>query len=778
MNVASGKLFLLLVLLLALTIPGLAQNDLPSPAANLEQLKNGSLIVAMDTNYQKNPGYFNLKAYGLVNEILQNEIPVKWVIKAGKNRTAAGSIDFNANTTRVFPDTAAMGTIGFRCGAFIIDSSWVGKAIPVITGYGNNVNVFKLNSAITADVRYSITHKPRILLLNSMGYDTIAVKALQEAGISSSSYSFLNPQGTSFNPAGNWSLISETHMETYDTAVTLPIIRYAVQRGANLHLSCTTIGAIENSSFTMTTAGIDSFSTGLAATAYLNADLPVAQFQGGIATPNGNYKLWKPKTGSSMRSNTYEFMRGGGGAMLYTMAGMKSRPNSLAGGNIFYVSGHEHYQWTNGSGTINDNNRINGRRIFLNTIFIPASDSIEGIDFKTDVSISLFVQPGFAVKYEPFKMYVVVKNTGPGTARTLNVNTLLPLGLMYSNHTLTNGSFNQLSGIWTLDSLRKNQSDTLTITAIINTLGLVSYSTSVNTSSLEYNKLNNSASINIFCVSRPNATNDTLHFTAPLFTDYPVKNNDSDEDGGPFASTAILAGPFNGTAQLLNGDSIRYTISSGFTGIDSLQYVTCDNYPLCDTAWFFIYISSPLPVSLINFSGDRSNEDVVLRWITLSEKNNDRFEIERSFDGYHFEKRGQVNGRGTTMTPSYYSFKETDNQEEILYYRLRQIDYDGTASLSNMIALPKRSSKIFNAEIYPNPGNGTLSVIKAEGIAGDLNMTICDLRGRIVANKVWTADDNGFVLALIDNKQPLSPGCYIAIFRSGEKSLSVKLMVH
>ena len=62
-----------------------AQFELPgSVVANLQTIKNGSLIIPMDTALQSLPGYFNLKAYGLVNALLQNEIPVKWAIKKGK----------------------------------------------------------------------------------------------------------------------------------------------------------------------------------------------------------------------------------------------------------------------------------------------------------------------------------------------------------------------------------------------------------------------------------------------------------------------------------------------------------------------------------------------------------------------------------------------------------------------------------------------------------------------------------------------------------------------
>ncbi len=771
------KFFLLLVMW-AVTAPQvMAQNDLPSPSANFQQVKNGSLVIPMDTLNQKRPGFFNLKAYGLVNELLQNEIPIRWAIRSGKTRTAGGSIDFTVNAMRVFPDTVATVSTSFRSGPFIIDSAWVDKALPIIAAFGNNVQVFKVMANINVDIRYTLTHKPRILLLNSTGYDTIAVKVLQEAAINASSYKLNMPAGAGFHSNGSWSLISETHLHTTDTALLNPLLRYANDRGANLMMSCATLGAMENATFTMTTTGVDSFSTGLAATAYLNPDLPIAQFQGTILSPNGEYKLWKPKPGGSMKPHTYEFMRGSSGALLYTMAGKKLRSNSLPGGNLFYISGHDHYHWTAPTGSINDMNRINGRRIFLNAIFIPASDSIEGIDFKTDVAISMVAQPGFAVKYEPFKIYIIASNNGPGTARTLNVEAALPTGLLYSSHTSTYGTFNPVSGIWSMDSLQKNQTDTLVITTIINQLGNISYTTVINNPSLEYNKINNTATLNLFGVSRPDAVNDTLQFMAALYYDYPVKNNDSDEDTGPFANSQIIAGPFHGTAFILNGDSIRYTLAAGFTGIDSLRYVTCDNYPLCDTAWFFIVVSSPLPVNLIGFTGYRADNEIQLFWNTLSEKNNDRFDIERSFDGKIFERRGTVSGNGTTNIPSSYKFKDIDHEASILYYRLSQYDIDGTRTVSNSIALPKKSGKGFSATVYPNPGDGTLQVIKAEGVKGDLNFTLYDLSGRMIFTETWTPDENGFITDLFNVNHSLAAGTYMATFHTDTETRSIKLVV-
>ncbi|MBK7964855.1 MAG: T9SS type A sorting domain-containing protein [Bacteroidetes bacterium] len=778
MNSLSRNFNLLLACIFIANFSALAQNDLPSPSSNLQSIKNGALIISLDTNFQKLPGFYNLKAYGLANELLQHEIPLRWAIKAGKTRSSLGSVDFSANVTRVYPDTLSMGTIPLRSSSFIIDSNYVDTAFAIIKKYGNNVSVFRLNNTVNVDVRYTLTHKPNILLLNSAGYDTIAVKYLEEAGISTSTYKLQTPSGTPFDPNGNWSLISETHWVTSDTGKLNPLLRYSVGRGANLMINCISIGSMENATLTMSTGGFDSDTSGLAAATYNHADLPIAQFLGPMMSPNGEYKLWKPKAGSSMRAGTYDIMRGNAGAQYYTNAGMKMRPNTLAGGNLFYLSGHDHYHWTVTTGSINDMNRINKRRIFLNSVFIPVSDSIQGIDFKTDVQVDLVAQSGWPVKNEDFIIYIIAKNEGPGTARRLKLNAALPLGLNYQSDAKSYGSFDPVTGIWSLDSLQKNQVDTLTLTVRINALGNIIYTSALSNPSYELNKTNNFDTLFLFAVSRPIAVNDTLHYAGAISQDYPVKINDSDEDGGPFANASIVAGPFRGTAFVLNGDSIRYTLTSGsFTGTDSLQYVTCDNYPLCDTAWFFINITSPLPVSLTNFTGKRINDNIRLDWYTLSEKNNDYFEVERSRNGTEFQYRGRIYGFGTSNTVHHYQYIDTDDETPVLYYRLQQFDFDGTKSTSHILALPRSDKNNFEASIYPNPSDGTLQVISAIGVKGMLSLTITDLGGRIISKQEWNADQNGVVLEFAEEEQRLAPGYYLTIFRNEQKIQTIKLVV-
>src|SRR5438552_2042814 len=84
---ARARLAPLLVLALGLgfaplVAPPVAAQDLPGPAPNLELIPAGSLVIPMDNAHQTLVAPFNIKAYGLVNNLLQNKIPVKWAIKA------------------------------------------------------------------------------------------------------------------------------------------------------------------------------------------------------------------------------------------------------------------------------------------------------------------------------------------------------------------------------------------------------------------------------------------------------------------------------------------------------------------------------------------------------------------------------------------------------------------------------------------------------------------------------------------------------------------------
>jgi hypothetical protein len=133
------------------------------------------------------------------------------------------------------------------------------------------------------------------------------------------------------------------------------------------------------------------------------------------------------------------------------------------------------------------------------------------------------------------------------------------------------------------------------------------------------------------------------------------------------------------------------------------------------------------------------NRDALLNWATASEKNNDHFDIERSFDGSTFAKIGSLAGHGTTSAASAYTLTDAGVAAQAtgpVYYRLRQVDLDGTANFS-----PVRSVR-FTAEtaaapialsLFPNPAQASTTLdLRQLPATGTYQVVLLDATGRTV----------------------------------------------
>ncbi|MGI4884000.1 MAG: T9SS type A sorting domain-containing protein, partial [Janthinobacterium lividum] len=173
----------------------------------------------------------------------------------------------------------------------------------------------------------------------------------------------------------------------------------------------------------------------------------------------------------------------------------------------------------------------------------------------------------------------------------------------------------------------------------------------------------------------------------------------------------------------------------------------------------------PLPVQLVQFTAQASGPAAVrLAWATASEVNSARFEVERSRDGVAFHKIGEVVAAGRSTTARTYGLTDASAPAGQLYYRLRQVDQDGTAAYS-----PVRTVVLSGAggglSLYPNPaphGAATLS-----GAAPGQAVQVLDALGRVVATA--TADATGpAVLA------GLAPGLYLVRVGASSVRLTVE----
>ncbi|MBN2682330.1 MAG: T9SS type A sorting domain-containing protein [Bacteroidales bacterium] len=192
-------------------------------------------------------------------------------------------------------------------------------------------------------------------------------------------------------------------------------------------------------------------------------------------------------------------------------------------------------------------------------------------------------------------------------------------------------------------------------------------------------------------------------------------------------------------------------------------------------------IPFPLPVELISFSALHAEFfGVRLEWTTASEINNSHFIVERSVDGKQFVELTKVMGAGNTSELTHYSAEDTAPENGLAYYRLRQVDYDGTTAFSPIV--PFRFESIFSGDmlVFPNPAEkGETINVNFEGLDPNKEVLVIvnDIMGKLKYSKVLFTDLSGSVLEAVDPNNVLSPGTYIIVGTSQDKIYKKKFII-
>ncbi len=147
----------------------------------------------------------------------------------------------------------------------------------------------------------------------------------------------------------------------------------------------------------------------------------------------------------------------------------------------------------------------------------------------------------------------------------------------------------------------------------------------------------------------------------------------------------------------------------------------------------------PLPVQLTAFNATRFKENAQLDWATASEQNNDHFEVQVARSDEDAQQNnwttlGSVSGHGTTNTPQYYHFTDTEKGKiGNRYYRLKQIDFDGNASYSNVKMLHFGSKQDWT--IYPNPTENAFTIAWKGTSSETVTIRLSDAIGQMIAEQ-------------------------------------------
>jgi hypothetical protein len=143
--------------------------------------------------------------------------------------------------------------------------------------------------------------------------------------------------------------------------------------------------------------------------------------------------------------------------------------------------------------------------------------------------------------------------------------------------------------------------------------------------------------------------------------------------------------------------------------------------------------ASPLPIELLSFTATPNNRQVDLAWQTATETNNNYFEVEKTINGTDWEFVCKQNGAGNSTTMLSYTDVDKNPYMGTSYYRLKQVDFDGQYTYSQIETVN------FNGQsetiVYPNPNKGDFTVKMIAETAGNTTIKLFDNLGKILVSQ-------------------------------------------
>lgn len=220
----------------------------------------------------------------------------------------------------------------------------------------------------------------------------------------------------------------------------------------------------------------------------------------------------------------------------------------------------------------------------------------------------------------------------------------------------------------------------------------------------------------------------------------------------------------------INGDSnlklFRYnTLIPGWVLVGGTGNPTANTVTLSNVTEFSLWalsdpLDNPIPVELTSFTAEQTGNGVLLNWATASEINNKGFGIERSSNGIDFIEIAFVDGKGTSTLQNIYSYKDNNVNTGTYYYRLKQNDFDGTFTYSNVIAVDiTLPSHYVLEQNHPNPFNPSTKISFELPVDANVKLTIYNTVGQQVFELV-NSDLSGGRHEYDFNATNLSSGIY------------------
>ena len=230
-------------------------------------------------------------------------------------------------------------------------------------------------------------------------------------------------------------------------------------------------------------------------------------------------------------------------------------------------------------------------------------------------------------------------------------------------------------------------------------------------------------------------------------------------DGNVIVVNSYSTSP--GSWRSVNGGLSWTPISIPSTGYQVVSVDSMTQFAAQSSGFYKLEAPWFVPVELSSFSAQLVNADVILNWTTATELNNQGFEIEYCKDNYNFTKIGFVPGFGTTSESKSYSFKISNIESGLQYYRLKQIDFDGTSTIYNSVEVtgPVPNSFVLNQN-HPNPFNPSTTISFSLPVEAKINIKLFNMLGQEVAEIADNEFEAG-IHSIVFKASNLSSGTYI-----------------
>lgn len=181
----------------------------------------------------------------------------------------------------------------------------------------------------------------------------------------------------------------------------------------------------------------------------------------------------------------------------------------------------------------------------------------------------------------------------------------------------------------------------------------------------------------------------------------------------------------------------------------------------------------PLPIEMLRMDVLKGDGYVDINWSTASERNNKMFTVEKSFNAIQFIEIGTVKGQELSQTKREYTLRDINPVRGVTYYRIKQTDYDGQFTYSQMRAIKYEGELKANFDIVPNPSNDfSAASLNFNYVMGNsVNVTICDVVGKVIFEKSENVKNSQYELPL------LSQGIYFVRVSGHDYSVTKRMIV-